>query len=112
MANRPVEVDNNVEKMWRGLKECFLGVAEEVCGNTRGRQRHSETWWWNDEVAKSVEEKRRLFRIYDIRESYQSKERRTGRGQMKTGIDMLKQSALQGEKLRKRRRLRGGSLPV
>jgi len=35
---------------------------------------------------------------------------RTGRGQMKTGIDMLKQSALQGEKLRKQRRLRGGSL--
>ena len=63
LANRSVEV--NVEKMWKGLKECFLGVAEEVCGNTRGRQRHSETWWWNDEVAKSVEEKRRLFRIYD-----------------------------------------------
>ena len=36
-----------------------------VCGKTTGRPRHSETWWWNDEVAGLVKEKRRLFKIYD-----------------------------------------------
>ena len=40
-------------------------MLENVCGKTRCRQRHSETWWWHDEVAKSVEEKRRLFKIWD-----------------------------------------------
>jgi hypothetical protein len=49
---------------WRGLKDCLLTTAEEACGKTRGRQRHRETWWWNAEVADSVAEKRRLFKIY------------------------------------------------
>jgi len=25
---------------------------------------YSETWWWNDEVAKAIEEKRRCFKIW------------------------------------------------
>ena len=32
---------------------------------TRSKQLHRETWWWNDEVAELVKEKRRLFRIYN-----------------------------------------------
>ena len=32
-----------------------------VCGWTKGPMRHSETWWWNDEVAKAFEEKRRCY---------------------------------------------------
>ena len=44
----------------------MLDVAEEVCGKTRGgKQRHCETWWWNDEVAELVKEKRRLFKVYN-----------------------------------------------
>ena len=42
----------------------FADGGGEVCGKTRGK-RHRETWWWNDEVAEFVKEKRRLFRIYD-----------------------------------------------
>ena len=57
--------DDDVEGMWRGLKECLLEVSSKVCGKTKGRPRHSETWWWNDEVAELVKEKRRLFKIYD-----------------------------------------------
>jgi len=52
-----------VDDLWRGLKQCLLEVAEEVCGETKGRQRHRETWWWNDEVAELVKNKRRLFKI-------------------------------------------------
>ena len=57
--------NGDVEVMWRGLKECLLEVSNKVCGKTTGRQRHRETWWWNDEVAGLVKEKRRLFKIYD-----------------------------------------------
>ena len=58
-------MDGDVEVVWGGLKKCLLDVAEEVCGRSRGRQRHRETWWWNDEVAELVKEKRRLFGIYN-----------------------------------------------
>ena len=56
--------DGDVEMMWSGLKECWLEVASEVCGKTRGKQRHSETWWWNAEVAELVKRKRQLFQTY------------------------------------------------
>ena len=66
LANRPVsEADEDVEVVWSSLRKCLLDVASEVCGNTRGKQRHLETWWWNDEVAELVKEKRRLFKIYN-----------------------------------------------
>ena len=35
-----------------------------VCGETKGISRHKETWWWNDEVAALVQEKKRLFRLW------------------------------------------------
>ena len=53
--------ENRVEEMWGGMKECLLGVAEEVCGRTRGPPRHTESWWWNEDCAKATEEKRRLY---------------------------------------------------
>ena len=62
LADRQV---GDVEVVWGSLKECLLTVAEEVCGKTGGKQRHRETWWWNDEVAEFVKETRRLFKIYE-----------------------------------------------
>jgi hypothetical protein len=59
------ESEDDVEGVWGTLKKSLLDVAEEVCGKTRGKQRHRETWWWDDEVAELVKEKRRLFRIYN-----------------------------------------------
>jgi hypothetical protein len=50
-----------VESIWTEMKECLLGAADEVCGRTKGRPRHQESWWWNDECAKAVAEKKRLF---------------------------------------------------
>ena len=44
----------------RGMQK----VAEQVCGWTKGPPRHSETWWWNDEVAKAIEEKRICYKIW------------------------------------------------
>ena len=46
-----------VEEVWRGFKFGLLETADKVCGRTKGRPNHRETWWWNDEVANVVEEK-------------------------------------------------------
>ena len=40
-------------------------MADEVCGKTKGNQRHSQTWWWNDDVAQVISEKQRLYKLYD-----------------------------------------------
>ena len=40
------------------MKEVWQKATEQVSGWTKGPQRHSETWWWNEEVARAIEEKR------------------------------------------------------
>jgi len=32
--------------------------AQDICGMTKGPCRHMETWWWNEEVAEAVREKK------------------------------------------------------
>ena len=54
----------SVEEVWRGFKNGLLETADKVCGRTKGRPKHRETWWWNDKVAKVVEDKRRLFKVW------------------------------------------------
>ena len=49
---------------WCGLKRKLLDVASEVCGYTKGKPRHFETWWWNKDVDAAVCRKRDLFRIW------------------------------------------------
>ncbi|HXJ94687.1 MAG TPA: reverse transcriptase domain-containing protein [Terriglobia bacterium] len=56
--------EGNVEGIWEKLKGGLLETAEKVCGHTKGRSKHRETWWWNEEVAKAIQEKRRLFKIW------------------------------------------------
>jgi hypothetical protein len=51
----------NVESEWKEVKDCLLEVANDVCGKTKGLARHRDTWWWNEEVAEVVKEKRRLY---------------------------------------------------
>ena len=46
------------------LKSNLLDVADEVCGYTKDKPRHSETWWWNKDVDVAVCRKRELFRIW------------------------------------------------
>ena len=91
-----MRVDGNVNETCGGLRDCLLEVANEVCGKTKGIQRHSETWWWNSEVGKVIYEKRRLLKIYEIskkgldkakitvnRDSYEQVIRKSYRGQGK-----------------------------
>ena len=53
---------DNVERKWNAVKEIWQKATEQVCGWTKAPPRHSETWW-NDEVAKAVEEKIRCYKI-------------------------------------------------
>ena len=47
---------------WCDLKR-LLDAASEICGYTKGKPRHFETWWWNKDVDVAVCRKR-LFRIW------------------------------------------------
>ena len=47
---------------WCRLKKLLLDVASEVCGYTKGKPRHFETWWWNKNVDVTVCRKRELIR--------------------------------------------------
>jgi hypothetical protein len=64
--------EDDVESVWKGLKSCLLEVSDDVCGRSKGRPRHRETWWWNDEVAGAVDEKRRLYRVWRKKKTRQS----------------------------------------
>ena len=59
-----VEKPTGVEEVWRNFKECLTEEAIEVCGETRDMRRHKESWWWNEEIAALVKEKRRLFKLW------------------------------------------------
>src|SRR5271157_3973624 len=63
-ANEPNRDAEDLENIWTGLKDCLLQATEEVCGRTKGLTRHTATWWWNQDVAKLVEEKRSRFKIW------------------------------------------------
>ena len=56
-------LDWEVGKGLCGLKRKLLDVASEVCGYTKDKPRHFETWWWNKDVDVVVCSKRELFRI-------------------------------------------------
>ena len=77
MKEEFVEGVNNkcdVNEDWCGLKRRLLDVASEVCGYTKGKPRHIETWWWNKYVDVAVFRKRELFRIW--KQSWNEEDRR------------------------------------
>ena len=42
---------------------CIKRVAKEVLGESRGKvQPSKETWWWNDEVQKTIRDKRYCYK--------------------------------------------------
>ena len=65
----------DVEGMWIELKDSLTDVAKEVCGQSKGPPRHKETWWWNDECAKAVVEKKRLYDVMQQSERGKNREK-------------------------------------
>ena len=64
VSKNTVDSGGSVEVLWSGFRDCMTEAAEHVCGRTKGRQVHHETWWWNDEVDRAVSEKRDWYRIW------------------------------------------------
>jgi len=48
----------DVNEHWQQMKCIMMETAQDVCGMTKGPHRHKETWWWNEEVAEAVREKK------------------------------------------------------
>ena len=48
--------------VWERYKDCVLAIADEVCGWTKGKCRHGETWWWDESVRKTLEDKKERFK--------------------------------------------------
>ena len=40
-----------------------METAQDICGMTKGPRRHKETWWWNEEVAEAVREKKIVRKV-------------------------------------------------
>ena len=47
-----------VNDHWQQMKALMMETAQDLCGMTKGPCRHKETWWWNEEVAGAVREKK------------------------------------------------------
>ena len=53
--------DRVEEAKWKGLcvNDQWQQYNEfQICGMTKGPHRHKEIWWWNEEVAEAVREKK------------------------------------------------------
>ena len=65
-------------EIWNSTKNGILKVAEKVCGKTRKRQWHKESWWWTDHVSQAVEAKHWAYRTWKkggSREEYNNAKR-------------------------------------
>jgi len=47
-----------VNDHWQQMKALMMETAQDLSGMTKGPCRHKETWWWNEEVAAAVREKK------------------------------------------------------
>ena len=47
-----------VNDHWQQMKGIMMETVQDICGMTKGPPRHKETWWWNEEVAEAVRNKK------------------------------------------------------
>jgi len=48
----------DVNEHWQQMKSIMMETAQDICGMSKGPRRHKETWWWNEDVAEAVREKK------------------------------------------------------
>jgi len=49
----------DVNEHWQQMKNIMMDSAQDTCGMSKGPCKHKETWWWNEEVAEVVREKKK-----------------------------------------------------
>ncbi|KAK4307644.1 hypothetical protein Pmani_020601 [Petrolisthes manimaculis] len=57
--------DKIEEDIWETISEVVRQKAKKVLGVTSGRRKDKETWWWNEEVQKSISKKKRAKMKWD-----------------------------------------------
>lgn len=87
VQQRASEIDTTLglDEKWSRMKSIWLEAAEKVVGKTKGKPRHKETWWWDENVSAAVDEKRLAYKkwqksksVTDL-EEYNMKKRMTKR---------------------------------
>jgi len=43
------------------MKNIMMATAQVTCGLSKGPCSHIQTWWWNEEVAEAVTEKKKKY---------------------------------------------------
>jgi len=79
-----------VNLVWNQLKEGLIAAADKCCGRAKRKHQRHETWWWNDEVAHAVKEKRRLFQVAHKSSKEEDKEAYR-KAKQEAGKQLLKQ---------------------
>jgi len=51
----------DVNEHWQQMKNIMMETVHTTCGISKGLCRHKETWWWNEEVAEAVREKKKKY---------------------------------------------------
>jgi len=52
---------SDVNGHWQQMKNIMMDTAQIICGLSKGPCRHKETWWWIEEVAEAVREKKKKY---------------------------------------------------
>ena len=54
----------DVDHLWNCLKTSLISATEKTCGKSKGGTKNNATWWWNNDVEKTIKEKRRAYKAY------------------------------------------------
>ena len=54
-------VDTEAVDLWESYKNGVLKTCNELCGKTKGRRNHGNTWWWNEQVKEAIDRKKIAF---------------------------------------------------
>ena len=46
---------------WQQMKGIMMETAQDIYGMTKGPCRHKEKWWWNEDIAEAVREKKVMY---------------------------------------------------
>ena len=56
--------DGATEDSWNNIKTGLLKTTRDVCGTTWPHRWRRETWWWNEQVEKTIAAKRKAFKAW------------------------------------------------
>ena len=65
LGEGPWKEGEDADDMWLKMMTCVRKVASEVLGVSRGgKQEGKDTWWWNDEVQRAINQKECFRSLY------------------------------------------------